>query len=41
MAKGIIAEDEALLRQSLRSALDQAWPQLEIVAECEDGASAL
>lgn len=41
MAKGIIAEDEALLRQSLRAALEQAWPQLEIVAECEDGASAL
>ncbi|MEO6798479.1 MAG: LytTR family DNA-binding domain-containing protein [Rhodanobacter sp.] len=41
MAKGIIAEDEALLRQSLRAALDKAWPQLEIVAECEDGASAL
>lgn len=41
MAKGIIAEDEALLRQSLLSALGQAWPQLEIVAECEDGASAL
>ena len=41
MAKGVIAEDEALLRQSLRAALETAWPQLEIVAECEDGASAL
>ena len=41
MAKGVIAEDEALLQQSLLAALDKAWPQLDIVAECEDGASAL
>lgn len=41
MAKGVIAEDEALLRQSLLTSLGQAWPELEIVAECEDGASAL
>jgi DNA-binding LytR/AlgR family response regulator len=41
MAKCVIAEDEALLRQALLAALDKAWPQLEIVAECEDGASAL
>ena len=41
MAKGVIAEDEALLRQSLRAALETAWPQLDIVAECEDGAGAL
>jgi DNA-binding LytR/AlgR family response regulator len=41
MAKGVIAEDEALLRQSLLTSLGQAWPALEIVAECEDGASAL
>lgn len=41
MAKGVIAEDEALLRQSLLTSLGQAWPELQIVAECEDGASAL
>ncbi|MEO7066459.1 MAG: LytTR family DNA-binding domain-containing protein [Rhodanobacter sp.] len=41
MAKCIIAEDETLLRQALLTALEKAWPQLEIVAECEDGASAL
>ena len=41
MAKCVIAEDEALLRQGLLVALGTAWPQLEIVAECEDGASAL
>lgn len=37
----VIAEDEALLRQSLVEQLKHAWPQLQIVAECEDGASAL
>ncbi len=41
MVKGVIAEDEALLRQSLLTSLGQVWPELEIVAECEDGASAL
>jgi len=37
----IIAEDEVLLRTALRESLATAWPELEIVAECEDGASAL
>ena len=37
----IIAEDESLLRQALVDQLGHAWPQLRIVAECEDGASAL
>lgn len=41
MPSAVIAEDEALLRQALRDALARAWPGLEIVAECEDGASAL
>jgi DNA-binding LytR/AlgR family response regulator len=41
MAKAVVAEDEALLRQALLAALGEAWPQLRIVAECEDGASAL
>ena len=39
--KAVVAEDEALLRRALVGLLAQAWPQLEIVAECEDGASAL
>lgn len=39
--RGVIAEDEELLRTALSSLLKEAWPQLEIVAECEDGASAL
>jgi DNA-binding LytR/AlgR family response regulator len=37
----VIAEDEALLRTALVEQLRQAWPELRIVAECEDGASAL
>jgi DNA-binding LytR/AlgR family response regulator len=37
----IVAEDEALLRQALVEALHHAWPALRIVAECEDGASAV
>ncbi len=37
----IVAEDEALLRQELLEQLARAWPQLQILAACEDGASAL
>jgi len=37
----IIAEDETLLRTALRDLLARVWPELEILAECEDGASAL
>jgi DNA-binding LytR/AlgR family response regulator len=38
---GIIAEDEAPQRQELRTLLAELWPELSIVAECEDGLSAL
>ncbi|RDZ27800.1 LytR/AlgR family response regulator transcription factor [Lysobacter silvisoli] len=41
MAKAVIAEDEALLRQALLDLLTTAWPQLDVVASCEDGAEAL
>lgn len=41
MPKCIVAEDEELLRNSLVGQLREAWPQLDIVAECEDGGSAL
>ncbi|MEO8365041.1 MAG: LytTR family DNA-binding domain-containing protein [Pseudoxanthomonas sp.] len=41
MFKCVIAEDEELLRKELSKLLAQAWPQLQIVAECEDGGSAL
>ena len=37
----VVAEDETLLRESLVKQLRDAWPELQIVAECEDGASAL
>ena len=37
----IVAEDESLLRRALVERLAQAWPQLRILAECDDGASAL
>lgn len=36
----IVAEDETLLRQALVDHLGVAWPELRILAECEDGASA-
>jgi DNA-binding LytR/AlgR family response regulator len=37
----IIAEDEAPQRQELRTLLAELWPELNVVAECEDGLSAL
>ena len=37
----LIAEDEELLRTALADQLRRLWPELRIVAECEDGASAL
>ncbi len=41
MAKAVIAEDEELLRTALASLLRDVWPELQLVAQCEDGASAL
>lgn len=41
MPKCIVAEDEELLRSALVGLLREVWPQLEIVAECEDGGAAL
>jgi DNA-binding LytR/AlgR family response regulator len=37
----VIADDEPLLRAGLRSALAQAWPELEIRAEAGNGAEAV
>ncbi len=37
----IIAEDEAPLRKALRAMLEEAWPELRIVVECEDGIAAM
>lgn len=41
MPRCIIAEDEELLREALRDLLARTWPELEIVASCEDGGAAL
>ncbi len=41
MTRCVVAEDESLLREALVRALAQAWPDLEIVAECADGGAAL
>lgn len=40
-ASAVIADDEPLLRASLRSALAEAWPDLDIVAEAANGADAV
>jgi DNA-binding LytR/AlgR family response regulator len=37
----VIAEDEAPQRRELRAFLAEMWPELEVVAECEDGLAAL
>lgn len=37
----LIAEDEAPQRRALQDQLAAAWPELEVVAACEDGLSAL
>jgi DNA-binding LytR/AlgR family response regulator len=41
MTTAIIAEDEPLMRAALKRKLAEAWPELEIVAEAENGALAL
>ena len=41
MTTALIAEDEAPQRAELRQLLQEMWPDLEIVAECEDGLAAI
>ena len=41
MPTAIIADDEDLQRDDLQRMLALAWPELQIVAACEDGAEAL
>ncbi|MBI5275989.1 MAG: response regulator transcription factor [Burkholderiales bacterium] len=41
MTTAVIAEDEPLLAQSLQQELALAWPDLQVVATCGDGASAV
>src|SRR6516162_10088494 len=40
-ATALIAEDEPMLRAQLRTRLAQAWPELAVVAEAENGEQAL
>ncbi|HEY4999274.1 MAG TPA: response regulator, partial [Usitatibacter sp.] len=40
-ATAIVADDEPLLRASLKAALAEAWPALEIVAEASNGQDAV
>ena len=37
----VIAEDELPQRQELRAMLAELWPELDVVAECDDGLAAL
>ena len=37
----LIAEDEQPQRQELRGLLAELWPELDVIAECEDGLAAL
>src|SRR5258706_10445400 len=37
----LIAEDEPMLRAQMRTRLTQAWPELAVVAEAENGEQAL
>lgn len=39
--RAILIEDEALPRQRLREGLAALWPQLQVLAEAEDGESGL
>jgi DNA-binding LytR/AlgR family response regulator len=41
MPRAIIADDERLMREQLRSRLAEAWPELEIVAEAKNGEEAV
>ncbi|HJV60001.1 MAG TPA: LytTR family DNA-binding domain-containing protein [Albitalea sp.] len=41
MTRALIADDEPLLRERLRSHLERLWPELEIVAEARNGREAV
>ena len=41
MVTGLIADDEPLLREQLKSRLAKLWPELKLVAEAVNGAEAL
>jgi len=39
--RGVIADDERLMREQLRARLAEVWPELEIVAEAKNGIEAV
>ena len=39
--RAVLADDERLMREQLRSRLQEAWPELEIVAEAKNGLEAV
>jgi DNA-binding LytR/AlgR family response regulator len=41
MPRAVIADDERLMRDQLRTRLHQVWPQLEVVAEARNGLEAV
>lgn len=41
MTTAILADDEPLLRAQLRAVLQEAWPEIEVVAEAANGAEAV
>jgi DNA-binding LytR/AlgR family response regulator len=41
MTKALIADDERLMREQLRSRLAEVWPELEVVAEAKNGIEAV
>ena len=41
MTTALIAEDEPMMRAQLKGRLAQAWPELQIVAEAQNGEEAL
>ena len=41
MTRALIADDERLMREQLRSRLQELWPELEIVGEAKNGAEAV
>ncbi|MEO6278542.1 MAG: DNA-binding response regulator, partial [Roseateles sp.] len=39
--RAVLADDERLMREQLRSRLTEVWPELEIVAEAKNGLEAV
>ena len=41
VVRGVLADDERLMREQLRARLAEVWPELQIVAEARNGAEAV